>query len=460
MLPHLLISIVLAAYTTLAHQQQQQQQQQRQEERFNAPRKPYFDVQDADHYILNTIQDEYREDEIASILRDPQEFKDLPPIISLPTRKQRTLEPGEVPQYVLDYSPLVYLYSEERYLPYDIADYATHFHVTFENGTIVPGTEDSLTLKKLAKLKHSKHLYMTSNEDFDVDPDWITGVHNKPNLITGEIKNAPAILIVVDKGNGWVDAFWFYFYSFNLGPFVMGQGPYGNHVGDWEHSLVRFYKGKPVIVWMSAHGGGGAFYYKNLEKWVMDERHPIIFSARGTHANYPSVGQHPHDLPYDILSDFTDRGPLWNPERNYLGYTYDGKHVFPAKTNSNPKHVGREWEYGNWLAFKGHWGDQQLPKDDPRQSHSLIGGFKYIDGPTGPLMKNLVRIVPCERAKWWNFWKGCKVRQNIKWGIGVESEGYNCGNLFVTTKPGWVKSVLQKVTWGGGFCYLVDTLYG
>ena len=51
-------------------------------------------------------------------------------------------------------------------------------------------------------------------------------VKNKPSLINGEIKDAPATLIVVDKGNGWVDAFWFYFYSFNLGPYVMGQGPY------------------------------------------------------------------------------------------------------------------------------------------------------------------------------------------------------------------------------------------
>ena len=85
---------------------------------------------------------------------------------------------------------------------------------------------------------------MTANEDFDLDPEWITGLKNKPLLRNGEIKDAPATLIVVDKGNGWVDAFWFYFYSFNLGPFVMGSGPYGNHVGDWEHSLVRFYQGK------------------------------------------------------------------------------------------------------------------------------------------------------------------------------------------------------------------------
>ncbi|KAI5965907.1 VPS62 [Candida pseudojiufengensis] len=454
MLSGIITSLSFIVISTLSQQISQPVENQQP----NLP--PYYDVSEGNNYILNTIQDDYKEIKISNILSNPLKYKDFPPIISLPKQNQRTLKPGEIPQYVIDYAPLVYLYSEERYLPYDIKEFVTNFHVTFKNGSIYPGTETDMNIEKLAQLKHSKKLYLTSNTNFDDDPDWITGIKNKPNLINGEIKNAPATLIVVDKGNGWVDAYWFYFYSFNLGPFVMGQGPYGNHVGDWEHSLVRFYKGEPIIVWMSAHGGGGAFYYHNLEKYTLDPRHPIIFSARGTHANYPSVGQHPHDLPYDILSDFTDRGPLWNPSKNYLGYTYDGKYVFPALNNSNPKYIGREWSYDNWLNYKGHWGDKQLPNADKRQTYSFIGGYKYIDGPTGPLRKNVLRIVPCERSKWWNFWRGCNVRQNIKWGVGVESEGYNCGNIFVKLKPRWLKVLLQKMTWGGGICYIVDLIYG
>ncbi|KAG7663669.1 VPS62 [[Candida] subhashii] len=393
---------------------------------------------------------------INNILKDPLKYKDYPPIISFPQLKQRTLKDGEIPQYVLDYCPVVYLYSEERYLPYDIQQYVTNFNATYGNGTIIA---DNLTLKKLGKLPKSQDIYLSSLQDFTKNPEWITGLKNKPNLVNGEIKDAPATLIVVDKGNGWIDAYWFYFYSFNLGPFVMGQGPYGNHVGDWEHSLVRFYKGEPIIVWMSAHGGGGAFYYHNLEKYD-DSNHPVIFSARGTHANYPSVGQHPHDLPYGILSDFTDRGPLWNPSKNYLGYTFDGKRIYPTTKNANSKHSGRELEYGNWLSYSGHWGDMKLDDNDPRQSYSFIGGTKYIDGPLGPLMKNLMRLKPCERHKWWNFWDGCNVRENIKWGIGVESEGYNCGNMFINVKPKWIRNGLQRVTWGGGLCFIVDLIYG
>lgn len=407
-----------------------------------------------DGYIANTLSDVA----IENVLKSPLDRK-YPPLLRLPKEHERTLKKGEIPQYVIDYAPLVHLYSEERYWPYDVKEFVEHFTITYSNGTLVNGTEN-VNISMLGDLPKKPNLYMTSNEDFDTDPEWITGSKNKPSLVNGEIKNAPATLIVVDKGNGWVDAFWFYFYSFNLGPFVMGSGPYGNHVGDWEHSLVRYYNGEPIIVWMSAHGGGGAYHYHNLEKYELDAKHPIIFSARGTHANYVSVGTHPHDLPYEILCDFTDRGPLWNPTKNYLGYTYDGKFVYPAENNTNSKHKGREIAYGDWLTFTGHWGDKQLEDDDPRQTHSLIGGYKYIDGPRGPLKKNLLRIIPCERHKWWNFWNGCNVRENIKWGIGVESEGYNCGNMFVRVRPKWLRRGLQKVTWGGWFCFVVDLIYG
>lgn len=418
---------------------------------------PNWDISQS--YFADAINSEQTEIEIENVLRLPTNFPNFPPITARPSKKNRTIVEGVIPDFVIEYAPHVYLYSEEGYMPYDIKDFVSHTHARHDNGTVVvpPG---HMNMTALSNLPRDKDIFLTSNDDFTKDPEWITGSKNKPSLIDGEIEHAPATLIVVDKGNGWVDAFWFYFYSFNLGPFVSGSGPFGNHVGDWEHSLVRFYNGKPVIVWISAHGGGGAYYYHNLEKSQTEPNHPIIFSARGTHANYVSVGQHPHDLPYDILSDFTDRGPLWNPSRNYLGYTYDGKKVYPVTKNSNHKHTGRELEYDNWLSFVGHWGDKQQPLSDPRQYYLVIAGYHHIDGPTGPLTKNLLRLSPCERGKWWNFWQGCNIRENIKWGIGMESEGYNCGNAFINVHPRWLRLILNRVTWGGGFCYVVDLLYG
>lgn len=82
---------------------------------------------------------------------------------------------------------------------------------------------------------------------------------------TGGHSDAPAVLLMMDKGNGIVDAFWFYFYSFNLGNEVFNVR-FGNHVGDWEHCLVRFHHGKPRALFFSAHSGGEAYSYEAIEK--------------------------------------------------------------------------------------------------------------------------------------------------------------------------------------------------
>ena len=58
---------------------------------------------------------------------------------------------------------------------------------------------------------------------------------------------------------------------------------YGNHVGDWEHTMVRFVNGVPDIVFFSAHSGGSAYKYSTLEKSGI---RPVTYIATGTHANY------------------------------------------------------------------------------------------------------------------------------------------------------------------------------
>ena len=409
----------------------------------------------------------------------------LPPVLpqSEITDENRSLKKeGEIPFYVVDSSPLVHLYSEERYWPSDIRDFVTHFSIKDENGvTIVEASDKNpLSLARLTQFfkinakncstgfHSSKGTFMTSFDDFDKDPEWLLG--SRPEYGTGHIKKAPAVLIVVDKGNGWVDAFWFYFYPFNWGAFIMGYGPWGNHVGDWEHSLVRFYKGEPKYVWMSAHSGGTAYRYGTIEK-IKKLRHvdgkltpeiierPLIFSARGTHANYASVGQHPHDVPFFFmpLSDFTDRGPMWDPTLNYYAYTFDGHNVVPSSDKERDLGTG-------WLYFEGSWGDKELPGDDPRQRW-CPAQLRYISGPLGPLFKNLERVSLCSSFPWWNFWNGCPTRRFIKHGNGLNAErndflGDNCGVLLYKLRPKWLRSIFRVLTWRGILCFVMEFFTG
>ncbi|CAN6635657.1 putative vacuolar protein sorting-associated protein Tda6p [Trichomonascus vanleenenianus] len=360
-----------------------------------------------------------------------------------------------IPGYITQYAPVVRLYSEERYMPYGIDDFVRHFRVVDQDYNALSGPLHIEDLQRFNRSIGAEDLFLESLEDFDSNPDWITGVKHWPDVETGRLATAPAVCIVVDRGEGQVDAFWFYFYSFNLGPFVMGGGPYGNHVGDWEHSLVRFRHGKPEILWMSAHGGGSAYRFDAMETVRSNADRPVIFSARGTHANYASVGQHSHDLPFYMLSDFTDRGALWDPAQNFVAYTFDGTTVEYA----NGTEPGREERWGKWLEFLGHWGDQKLSPLDPRQKFHPFE-WRYIDGPLGPLTKNLIRDAPCQRSKWWNFMKSCRVRHKVQMGEGIDAEGGGCGLAFDNVRPLFIQYILRLLTWKGIGCFLVDRLWG
>ncbi|OQE43185.1 hypothetical protein PENCOP_c003G06610 [Penicillium coprophilum] len=201
----------------------------------------------------------------------------------------------------------------------------------------------------------------------------------------GGRSDAPAILVVMDKGNGIVDAFWFYFYSFNLGNTVVNVR-FGNHVGDWEHCLVRFHNGKPKALFFSAHQGGEAYSYEAVEKLG---KRPVIYSAEGSHAMYATSGVHEYILPWGLLHDVTDRGPLWDPLLNSQAYTYDFADENLRASTFSPSAPTE------WFHYRGHWGDKFYPLGDSRQ-YRFAGQYHFVNGPLGPKFKHLNRHKVCQ----------------------------------------------------------------
>ena len=203
-------------------------------------------------------------------------------------------------------------------------------------------------------------------------------------LKLGGRSDAPAVLIVVNKDHGVVDAFWFFFYSFNLGNVVLNVR-FGNHVGDWEHSVVRFHNGIPKAIFFSEHNFGQSYSYQAVEKIG---KRPVIYSASGSHAMYATPGVHRYVLPWGLLHDITDRGPLWDPTLNSHAYTYDYANDTLRSSDLTP-HAPTEWFY-----FNGHWGDKFYPLGDSRQ-YRFAGQYHYVNGPIGPRFKALNRRRIC-----------------------------------------------------------------
>ena len=252
----------------------------------------------------------------------------------------------EVPQYVFDYAPFVYLFSEEKFWPCDIADHLHHVTPKINYTSIQEHSPNLTELDQLNEWNKGRFVYLTSDDDPEQAPEWLSGkepdksriqhevvkgsdewdgsvegelldnaakregwyeagegspqkilgrnahpmgamnylfdaglagkaLHEAPlsskgktsldGQVIGGRSNAPAVLIVVNKGKGIVDAFWFFFYSFNLGNKVLNIR-FGNHVGDWEHTMVRFQHGKPKAVYFSEHNSGSAYSYDAVEK--------------------------------------------------------------------------------------------------------------------------------------------------------------------------------------------------
>lgn len=178
---------------------------------------------------------------------------------------ERRQAPSGVPGYVVKYAPIVRLYSSETYLPSDIGAQLTNTNPTL-NFTAISNAASPLTLDNLNSLNGlgGDNVYLTSKDNVDENPEWILGV--KPDG-SGKTDGAVSCAIIVnDHGSGLVDAFYMYFYAFNYGGTYFGF-TIGNHVGDWEHNMVRFQDGKPQAVWYSQHNNGEAFTYSATKKY-------------------------------------------------------------------------------------------------------------------------------------------------------------------------------------------------
>ncbi|KAF1934080.1 uncharacterized protein M421DRAFT_240 [Didymella exigua CBS 183.55] len=292
-----------------------------------------------------------------------------------------------IPDFVLRYAPTLYLHSEELYFPTDLTTFLEHV-TPRANYTPVANAPNPLTLTNLDQLGAAAHL--TSNDDVTTSPAWLSGAAPDSHGLTAGINCA---VIVNTKNDSSADVFYFYFYAFNPGTNVFSLPflDFGNHVGDWEHTMLRFRSptSSPEAMWYSQHANGQAFRYSAVEK-DSDGVRPVVYVAKGSHANYAVAGTHSHvipnlNLPFGALQDYTDKGRRWDPIGSSWVYEYDaGSGAFTA-LNGGPV---------EWLSFKGKWGDEAYPDSDRRQV-DVFGQKKYVGGPTGPADKQLDRKEVC-----------------------------------------------------------------
>ena len=116
---------------------------------------------------------------------------------------------NSLPDFVLKYAPISYLFSKEQYWPSDVSAHLQKVvpEVSF---AAVGGPPTLQTLPTFGN-----NVYLTAVDDaLAHKTPFFTSVVGKP--VDG-LSAAPATIIVVEKPGGITDAFYFYFYSFNFG---------------------------------------------------------------------------------------------------------------------------------------------------------------------------------------------------------------------------------------------------
>ena len=171
--------------------------------------------------------------------------------LELSERLLEELADTDIPEFVLGYgkierniflhlhtwsdtwaAPLVFLDKGDDYYPSDLAAHIVNTHPTV-NFTSIEGIPTHLSLDNLDKLNDfgGDKVYLTSTKSAIKLPKFLHG--KKPGASTLRTHHARScVVIVVEKEDGIIDAFYMYFYSFNAGPSALGHTA-GNHVGDW-----------------------------------------------------------------------------------------------------------------------------------------------------------------------------------------------------------------------------------
>ena len=185
----------------------------------------------------------------------------------------------------------------------------------------------------------------------------------------------PSVYGAVFKAGGRTVLEYWFFYYFDLYRFADPIGSvWQDHESDWEAvAVVLDAKSMPLFVATSRHCSGARRGWANVRR---RGNHPVIYVARGSHANYfgPGIKLIPNQCLPPQARALLDQYHVRLPDVVPAGRTIANEGVVP---------ITATWP--SWMTFTGPWGEAQYVKI-PNQAP-----FAYGTSPTGPASHDLWR---------------------------------------------------------------------
>lgn len=98
----------------------------------------------------------------------------------------------QIPGYVLEFAPLIHLFSAEQFWPCDIAEHLLHVTPTL-NYTPIQSQSQHPTLQDLDQLnqwEQDGRVFLTSNDNVEDRPPWMEGARNIPQLANSQVEES------------------------------------------------------------------------------------------------------------------------------------------------------------------------------------------------------------------------------------------------------------------------------
>ncbi|MDO8715650.1 MAG: Vps62-related protein [Dehalococcoidales bacterium] len=281
--------------------------------------------------------------------------------------------PIDVDHWLSTYSPVLYLHQSENFSPKSIESMLRQSDLMM--GT-VNKTAAPLTTAKLMKYNAAKYLLNMRNAGPLKCPDTLLfSLYN--NTVYARLTTAPP--------NYYVMQYWFFYPYDNWHQVIkqsvgviQGEG----HEGDWEMItvVVDNISGQIVRAGYAQHFSG--YTYLPGELQIQNGTHPVVYVARGSHANYATTGRQ------DTLSLFGIEVPT-----SVLGYGDYTANTGTVLSNSSSYLLINITNELGWTGWKGKWGDGGVPSpanqgekwDDPLKWSENPKVAYFIGGTESPV---------------------------------------------------------------------------
>jgi hypothetical protein len=260
------------------------------------------------------------------------------------------------------FAPEVRLHPDDRYMPASVPWYLARVRMRWHRISIGPLWGDKNILKREVNVQSlvSQNYKGNPSGSGRESTNYFIQIHGGDREATrrGDLGSAEVYAHIrpAPGGSPRFDIQYWFLYPYNAditGPILSPA-----HEGDWEHITVRLSPDLQRVdsVFFAAHKSNAGWL--PAESVSFNDGHPVVYSAKHSHATYPKAGRQERGIWISLPDDHTkDGGPIW---RTWERVVRVGEIGAPEP--------GQEW-----VNYNGLWGERGFFVLNPFSTHGAPG---------------------------------------------------------------------------------------